>query len=228
MNSKVRDLGMNEWLILAGTTAKTSGDHIRGILAMILIPAVIIVIAVLAGISGKKKKAKFMETLSKEHPFKESYKNVHITEDKLLIIESANVGKVYNNSCLINGNNNNKGFLSIVYKLDEVAFVCPFTHTVRIVNKYGHGNQATTTYVFNVLNSEMDPIVPDTAGKKTLSKGDVKKITKGEVINGSAFEDDHDLKEVVAMIQRNASHVQQADYEKMEERKKTRNYMAKK
>ena len=133
---------MNEWLILAGTTAKTSGDHIRGILAMILIPAVIIVIAVLAGLSGKKKKAKFMETLSKEHPFKESYKNVHITEDKLLIIESANVGKVYNNSCLINGNNNNKLILKdfLADKPNCDIILCSFIYNANnITGSYYRG-----------------------------------------------------------------------------------------
>ena len=220
---------MFEYFVLAGTTAQSSSDHLRGIIGLIAIPVVIIIIALIGGHFGKKKRAKFVDKINSEHPFKESYNNVHITEDGLLIIESINIGKVYNSSCLVTYNNNNKGFLALVYKLSDIGSLCPYTHTVRLVNKYGHGNQQTTTYVFNVLNSELDPIVPETTGsKRKLSKSEIKKINNGSEINGGAYKDDHDLKEIVGMIQRNAPHIQIAAYDQVEERKNTRNYMAKK
>ncbi len=206
--------------LLAAQTAKSSGDHIRGIIAIIGIVLLIIVAVILGSKSGKKKAAKLIASLQESHPFKESYKNAHITTDGLLIIESANTEKVFDTSVLANANNNNKGYIAYAYKLSDISYVCPYVHSVRYVNKYGHGNQHTDTFVFSVLNSNLAPLVPESLAKKEISKSTLKKVANSDLINGGGYKDDHDLKEVIAMIHRNAPSIQTVDYEKVKEANK--------
>ena len=211
---------MKELFEMMALAAKTSESNPLRYLGIFIIPAVIVIIVLIGKTVGKKKANKFLEEIQHQHPFKESMGNVHITDDGLILIEhAADLTKSY-------GTKN--GYLAIAYKLEDIHFVCPYVHRVRFVNKYGHGNQHTDFFAVTFLDENKDPILPTNVGKKKLSKSELKRIEKGTQRNGLSLSSEKEQAEAIAFIRRHAPQVQVLDYQEMQERKDTRNYMAKK
>lgn len=211
---------MNYVLKMAALAAESSSDKIRGLLGILILPTIIILIVVIGKVVGKKKANKFLADLQQAHPFKESKGNTHITEDGLILIEHAEeLARAY-------GTKN--GYRAVSYKMDDIHYLCPYVRRVRLVNKYGHGNQYTDFYVLAFLNENKDPILPTNVGKKKISKSELKRIEKGQQGNGLTLSSEKEQDETIAFLQRHMPNAKILDYQEMKERTDTRNYMAKK
>ncbi|MBP5187421.1 MAG: hypothetical protein J6040_10260 [Clostridiales bacterium] len=210
---------MNIVFLLAAQTAKTTADHIRGILGALIIPAVILIIVLIGKAVGKRSAKKIIADLQSKHPFTESFGNVHFTEDGLILIEHADdLSKAY-------GTRNGK--LAIAYKLADIKFVCPYVNRLRIVNRYGHGNSYTDFFIVAFLDKNNDPVVPINVGKKQLSKSELKKMAKGTRANGLSLSTEEEQEEAIARIQRHAPHVERLDYEEMKIRRDLKKHLPK-
>ena len=209
-------------------TAQTAGDHIRGIAALIGIPLVIVLIVVLTSKASKKKNKKigdkFLEELNSEHPFKESLKAIHFTEDGYIIRETYDGVPIDNNSILMTRKQKSMGYLAYFYKLDDIKNLMMYTHTIRMVNKYGHGNQImSTTYMVCLLDENLRPIIPEIRCTGKMDKSLSKRVAKGDLKNVSiGFESEADSVAVAQMIKRYRPDIGQVDYDQVQERLKTK------
>ena len=216
------------YLFMLAQTAQSTSDHIRGIAALIGIPLIIVIIVVVTSRSSKKKNKgigdKFLEDLKSEHPFKESFKGIHFTEDGYIIRETYDGVPIDNNSVLMTRKQKAMGYLAYFYKLDNIKNVMMYTYTVKLVNKYGHGNRVmSTTYVVSLLDENIHPIIPEVRCTGKMDKALTKKINKGELKDVSiGFESEVDSISFAEMVKRYIPDIKEVDYDTVKEKLKTR------
>lgn len=223
-----KGLGSMNILFLLAQSEKSAGTVIRGIAGMLIIPLVIVIIVVLTSKASKKKNKKigdkFLEDLNAEHPFKESFKAIHFTEDGYIIHETYDGVPIDNNSILMTRTQKAMGYLAYFYKLDDIKSVMMYTHTVKMVNKYGHGNSVmSTTYMVSLLDENLRPIIPEVRCTGKMDKSLAKKIKKGDLKYVSVgFELEADSATFAQMVKRYRPDIGEVDYDQVRERLKTK------
>ena len=167
---------------------------------------------------------KFLEDLNAEHPFKESFKAIHFTEDGYIIHETYDGVPIDNNSILMTRTQKAMGYLAYFYKLDDIKSVMMYTHTVKMVNKYGHGNSVmSTTYMVSLLDENLRPIIPEVRCTGKMDKSLAKKIKKGDLKYVSVgFELEADSATFAQMVKRYRPDIGEVDYDQVRERLKTK------
>ena len=123
-----------------------------------------------------------------------------------------------------------EGYKAYTFKLEDIKNICLYTHVVKMVNKYGHGNQVLAThYLCLILGEELQPIYSKLKCTGKLDKKRMKKYEAGEpILDSVSFSTEADSAAAAALIKKYAPHVKEVDYETYKERKATRDYMTKK
>ena len=217
---------MSTFFLLAQTAQSTS-DHIRGIAALIGIPLIIVIVVVLTSRSSKKKNKeigdKFLEELKAEHPFKESFKAVHFTEDGYIIRETYDGVPIDSNSIQMTRKQKAMGYLAYFYKLDDIKNIMLYTYSVKLVNKYGHGKVTSTTYMVSLLDEDKLPVIPEVRCTGKMDKSLEKRLKKRELKSTSiGFELEADSAAFAEMVKRYLPEIKEVDYDQVRERLKTK------
>lgn len=231
MDTDVFREGMNmftfNYLVEAATKQQSSDVSMTTMIILIAVVVLVIVLVIVSNILGKKKGKKvgdqFLAELQAEHPFVESVKGVHFTKDGYLISENYQGKPINKNSSKMTRAQKRLGYVARIYKFSDIRCVSTYVYNVKMVNSYGHGQIISTGYNCIILDEDLKPLLPEFKCTGKLDKSYLKSFTNRE-LKGTAlsFSEEKDSVMCAALIKKYAPHVQEVEFEKVQEAAKKR------